>query len=135
VKLENLSQQIKSKKYLEKMEVVRDALWEECLSNAVTMYRLSEPDDKCYNLADATWKLKVAYMKHQHKRDTRKIVVLEKKPEVVNEQRTSKKICCALTMSGKPCSFKAVCGDYCKKHNVKHSQLGTKGDVSQIKII
>ena len=82
------------------MEVVRDTLWEECLSNAVTMYRLSEPDDKCYNLADATWKLKVAYMKHQHKRDTRKIVVLEKKPEIVNEQRTSKKICCALTMSG-----------------------------------
>ena len=116
------------------MEVVRNALWEECLSNAVTMYRLSEPDDKCYNLADATWKLKMSYMKHQHKKDTRQIVVLEKTPEVVTEQRTSKKICCALTMSGKPCSFKAVCGDYCKKHSVKNATIGTKVDVSQIKI-
>jgi len=52
----------------------------------------------------------------------------------VNEQRKVKKICCALTMTGKPCSFKAVCGDYCKKHSVKQPQLGTKVDVSKIKI-
>ena len=32
------------------MEVIRDTLWENCLSNAVTMYRLSEPDDRCYHL-------------------------------------------------------------------------------------
>jgi hypothetical protein len=39
-----------------------------------------------------------------------------------------------LTMSGKPCSFKALYGDYCKKHSVKNVTIGTKVDVSQIKI-
>jgi hypothetical protein len=117
------------------MEVVHDTLWENCLSNAVTMYRLSEPDDRCYHLADATWKMKMRYLKHQQKKDTQKIVVLDKPPEVVTEQRTSKKICCAVTMSGKPCSFKAVCGDYCKKHSVKNVTIGAKVDVSQIKIV
>ena len=117
------------------MEVVRDTLWENCLSNAVTMYRLIEPDDRCYHLADATWKMKMRYSKHQQQRDTQKIVVLEKTPDVVTEQRTSKKICCAVTMSGKPCSFKATCGDYCRKHSVKNATIGAKVDVSQIKIV
>jgi len=52
----------------------------------------------------------------------------------VTETRNAKKTCCATTMSGKPCSFKAVCGDYCKKHSVKHAQLGVKVDVTKIKI-
>ena len=122
MKLENLSQYM-------------DTLWENCLSNAVTMYRLSEPDDRCYHLADATWKMKMRYLEHQQKKDIQKIVVLEKTPEVVTEQRTSKKICCAVTMSGKPCSFKAICGDYCRKHSVKNATIGAKVDVSQIKIV
>jgi hypothetical protein len=117
------------------MEIVRDSIWQECLTNAVTMYRLSEPDDRCYNLADATWKMKMQYLKHQQKKEQQKIIVLEKPPEIVNEQRTSKKFCCATTMSGKPCSFKAVCGDYCKKHSVKNTSIGAKVDVSQIKIV
>jgi len=58
-----------------------------------------------------------------------------KDPDVVTEQRTSKKICCAVTMSGKPCSFKAICGDYCRKHSVKNATIGAKVDVSQIKIV
>ena len=117
------------------MEVIHDTLWESCLSNAVTMYRLSEPDDRCYHLADATWKMKMRYLEHQQKKDIQKIVVLEKTPDVVTEQRTSKKICCAVTMTGKPCSFKAVCGNYCKKHSVKNATIGAKVDVSQIKIV
>jgi hypothetical protein len=79
--------------------------------------------------------MKMRYLKHQQQKDTRKIIVLEKTPEVVSEQRTSKKICCATTMTGKPCSFKAVCGDFCKKHSVKNTTIGAKVDVSQIKIV
>jgi hypothetical protein len=116
------------------MEVIRDTLWQECLNNAVTMYRLSEPDDRCFHLADATWKMKMRYLNHREKRDSQKIVVLDKVPENVTEQRTTKKICCATTMSGKPCSFKAVFGDFCKKHSVKNMNIGTKVDVSEIKI-
>lgn len=116
------------------MEVIRDELWERCLADAVKMYRVHEPNDKCFHLADATWKCKMSYKKHADKKDDRKLIFLDRAPEVVTETRTTKKICSATTMSGKPCSFKAVCGDYCKKHSVKHVQLGVKVDVSKIKI-
>ena len=45
---------------------------------------------------------------------------------------TSHKICCATTMSGKPCRFKAVCGDYCRKHRVSSTSIGNKVDVSDL---
>ena len=116
------------------MEVIRDAVWERCLADAVKMYRLSEPNDKCYNLADATWKMKHSYKKFQEKKDNRQIIILSKTPETTNESRTHKKICCATTMTWKPCSFKAICGDFCKKHQVKKGELGMKVDISKIKI-
>lgn len=116
------------------MEIVRDSLWERCLADATKMYRISEPDEKCVKLANATWIMKKKYREHSEKKEDRQVVVLSKAPEVVNEQRSTKKICCATTMSGKPCSFKAVCGDFCKKHSVKNATLGAKVDVSKIKI-
>ena len=117
------------------MEVIRDLMWERCLEDAVKMYRLSEPNEACYHLANATWIMKKKYQEHKMKKEQRQIVVLSKTPEVTNESRTHKKICCATTMTGKQCAFKAVCGDFCKKHSVKHAQLGMKVDVSKIKII
>ena len=116
------------------MEVIRDVVWERCLADAVKMYRFSEPNEACYQLANATWVMKKKYQEHEKKKDQRKMIVIDKPPEVMNEQRTSKKICCATTMTGKPCSFKAVCGDFCKKHSVKNVTLGTRVDVSKIKI-
>jgi hypothetical protein len=113
---------------------MHDQLWERCLADAVKMYRLSEPDERCVKLANATWVMKKKYQEAAQKKDSRKLIFLDKPPEVVNEQRTAKKICCATTMTGKPCSFKAVCGDYCKKHSVKNIALGTKVDISKIKI-
>jgi hypothetical protein len=117
------------------MEVIRDTIWESCLADSVKMYRLREPNEACYQLANATWIMKKKYQEHEKKKDSRKMIVIDKPPDVVNEQRNSKKTCCATTMSGKPCSFKSVCGDFCKKHSVKHAQLGMKVDVSKIKII
>lgn len=116
------------------MEVVRDSVWEACLADAVKMYRVSEPTEKCVKLANATWVMKKKYREHEKKKGDRKLIVIDKPPEVVNEMRTHKKTCCATTMTGKPCTFKAVCGQYCRKHSVKHAQLGTKVDVSKIKI-
>ena len=46
--------------------------------------------------------------------------------------KSSHKICCATTMSGKPCRFKAVCGDYCRKHRVSSTSIGNKVDVSDL---
>ena len=116
------------------MEVIHDQLWERCLAVAAKMYRISEPDEKCVQLANATWIMKKKYQEHEKKKDDRQIIVIDKPPEVVNEQRKAKKTCCATTMTGKSCAFKAVCGDYCKKHSVKHAKLGIKVDVSKIKI-
>ena len=115
------------------MEVIRDAMWNTCLANAVKMYRLGEPNDKCYRLADATWKCKMAYIKHNNTKNNKAIVVLANPPkENTPDQRTSHKICCAVTMSGKPCRFKAVCGDYCRKHQVSSTSIGNKVNVSDL---
>ena len=92
------------------MEVIRDATWEQCLVGAMKMFRVSEPDDRCYHLADATWKCKMSYKKHEQKKADRKLIVLDRPP----------------TMSGKPCSFRAVCGDFCKKHRIDKAPLGKK---------
>jgi hypothetical protein len=108
------------------MEVIRDQLWQECLVDAVKMHRLKEPDERCYKLADATWKCKMAYKRHKDKKDQRQVIMIDKPPEPTVTQRSQTKICCATTLSGKPCSFKAVCGDYCKKHRIDKEVIGKK---------
>jgi hypothetical protein len=116
-----------------KMEVIRDAMWSTCLANAVKMYRLREPNEKCYRLADATWKCKMSYIKHDNTKKGSSVIVLDAPPkENTPDQRTSHKICCATTMSGKSCRFKAVCGDYCRKHRVASTSIGNKVDVSDL---
>lgn len=116
------------------MNVIRDELWERCLNDAVKMYRISEPNDACYKLANATWVMKKKYQEAAQKKESQKVIVLDKKPDVVHHMRNVKKVCCATTMTGKPCSFKAVCGDFCKKHSVKGVAIGDKVDFSKIKI-
>jgi len=115
------------------MEVIRDSVWKACLADATKMYRLGEPNEKCYRLADATWKMKMRYIKHANTKKNSAIVVLDAPPqENVVEQRTKHKICCATTMSGKSCRFKAVCGDYCRKHQVASTSIGNKVDISDL---
>mgnify|MGYP000111079809 FL=1 len=108
------------------MEVIRDATWEQFLVGAMKMFRVSEPDDRCYHFADATWKCKMSYKKHEQKKADRKLIVLDRPPEVAVTSRTHAKTCQATTMSGKPCSFRAVCGDFCKKHRIDKAPLGKK---------
>jgi len=47
------------------------------------------------------------------------IQVIEKAPEKVVEKRHTVHTCQAVTLAGKPCGFKAVCGGFCKKHQPK----------------
>ena len=95
------------------MEIVRNDLWNQCLKDAMKMYRIDEANEKCESLADATWKMKMSYKNHEKKKDSRQIIILDKAPTVVNEQRNQVKLCQATTMAGKPCSFRAVCGGFC----------------------
>ena len=115
------------------MDIIRDDMWNTCLVNAVKMYRLNEPDDRCYHLADATWKCKMSYKKHEQKKEDRQIIMIDKIPgsQLVSTPRfdSSKKICSATTMSGKPCSFRAICGDFCKKHRIDKTPIGNKVEI------
>ena len=115
------------------MQVIRDTLWTSCLSDATKMYRLREPDDKCHHLADATWKMKMRYKKIEDRKKANAIIFLDTTPkEAVVNQRTNAKICCARTMAGKPCRFKAVVGNYCRKHKVSDIGMGKKVDVNSL---
>jgi hypothetical protein len=116
------------------MQVIRDTLWNTCLSDATRMYRLREPNDKCYNLADATWKMKMRYKKIEEKKEgERNSFFLIQHPKKLWPLRDlTIKICCATTMAGKPCKFKAVCGNYCRKHKVSDVGMGKKVDVNSL---
>lgn len=115
------------------MQVIRDTLWNTCLSDAAKMYRLREPNDKCYHLADATWKMKMRYKKIEERKKENAMIFLNAPPkELEPQQRTQQHICCAITMSGKKCRFKAVCGKYCRKHKVVDTSIGQKTDISSL---
>lgn len=115
------------------MQVIRDTLWNACLSDATKMYRLREPNDKCYHLADATWKMKMRYKKMEEMKKSNATIMLDTPPkEVVTNQRKNLNICQATTMSGNPCKFKAVCGNYCRKHKVSSAGMGKKVDVNSL---
>ena len=45
-----------------------------------------------------------------------KLIKVDKKPPKENEAAISTAICKARTMAGTKCTFKAVCGEFCKKH-------------------
>lgn len=117
-----------------KMIVIQDTLWQQCLNDAVKLHRLNTPNDKCYKLANATWKVKMAYKAAEARKNEHTIVFLSKPPEEVRIENNRTNQCTAQTMSGKRCSFRAVCGCYCKKHNVKFSGIGKKVDVSNFNI-
>jgi len=115
------------------MQVIRDTLWTACLSDATKMYRLREPDDKCHHLADATWKMKMRYKEIEDKKKENTLIFLDAPPKDIEiQQRTQQNICCAITMAGKKCRFKAVCGKYCRKHKVVNTSIGEKMDISSL---
>ena len=59
-----------------KIQVIRDSLWEKCLADSVKMYRISEPNDACIHLANATWVMKKKYQEAAQKKDDRKIIFI-----------------------------------------------------------
>jgi hypothetical protein len=83
------------------MQVIRDAVWNVCLSDATKMFRLREANDKCYHLADATWKMKMRYKKIEERKRENSLILLDGPPkEVTPDQRTKHKICSAVTIQG-----------------------------------
>jgi hypothetical protein len=96
--------------------------------HAMNICGVIEPTEKSERLARALVNLKRNYNKHEEKRQARSIVFLEEAPKQEVVQKHTNYICKATTLKGKPCSFKAVCGGYCKKHGISMSgaSLGKK---------
>ena len=93
--------------------------YEQCRADAMRMYRVDSPTDRCKKLANATWKMKQKYAQLRKDKQSRVIQVIEKAPEKVVEKRHAVHTCQAVTLAGKSCGFKAVCGGFCKKHQPK----------------
>jgi len=115
------------------MQIVRDSVWNVCLQRAMERYSVREPDERCYRLANAVWKCKQKQQEMKDAKMKRRIVVLDTPPEQHSiESRTRVKICSAITMTGKPCHFRAVCGDFCRKHKVTTKEIGDITDLADI---
>lgn len=93
--------------------------YEQCLADAMRMYRVETPTDRCKKLAHATWKMKLKYAELRKEKDSRTIQMIDRVPEKAAEKRHVVHTCQAVTLAGKPCGFKAVCGNFCKKHQPK----------------
>ena len=65
-------------------------------------------------LERAIFRIKQKYDEYEKGRKDRSIMMTNKILE--SENVDTRNICRALTLSGKPCGFKAVCGNYCRKH-------------------
>ena len=97
------------------MEVIRDSCWAKCFENAKRMCK-NEKDAGL--LADCNWRMKKRYEQHYQRREQKMITVIDKVPSLKQVSQTVCKSCVATTMTGKKCGFRAVCGDFCKKHKV-----------------
>lgn len=81
--------------------------------------------------------LKNSYKKHEEKKKSRCIVFLNEPPknQVVENLTSNNATCQATTMKGEKCKFKAVCGKFCKKHDVSTKNvLGSIPKINNVNI-
>ncbi len=98
--------------------------YQECLENAMRIRKVSSPDDECIRLAKGLMKLKRGYDTHAQKKKNRSAILIEDiKPIIQHKPIKSSGICQSMTLKGKRCTFKAVCGNYCKKHSLKQGDM------------
>jgi len=98
------------------MIVERDELWYSLFKSFAKL----DPEDQTRQ-ANACWKAKKLYEILDSQKAKTKIII----KAVPNEHRkpTVARKCQAVNMSGKPCQFKATCGNFCKKHKVSDKNL------------
>ena len=92
--------------------------YEECLETAKRMNK----DEK---FAQSLYKMNLSKQKFMNKKNNQKIEVIDylKLNNTTKDNKPNQKennvLCQALTLSKTKCKFKAVCGNYCKKHSKK----------------
>lgn len=75
--------------------------------------------EKCERFARSIHKLRESRKQYDDKREKSKIIFLENTPEKCLNTKKFSNICQAVTLKGKKCTFKASCGNFCKKHTPK----------------
>lgn len=101
--------------------------YEECLRDAMRLCRVSKPDERTEHLARSVFRMKNKYKEYENQKNERALVVLREAPKKVIEQKyyTTNNICQSTTLKGKKCTFRATCGNFCKKHSVANKELVT----------
>jgi len=100
------------------MGIVRDQQWDEFYKSS----NPKDPEEIRIKYTNALWKAKKKMDEIRIHRKKRAIKILKEVPKQTNVHKThTSNICQSLTLSGKPCQFKAVssCGRFCKKHNIE----------------
>lgn len=75
-------------------------------------------------MARAVWKMNESYRKIKEEREAKRIKIIDFNdlPKRIatgpKKSLASNTTCQAITLSGRPCKFKATCGKFCKKHKV-----------------
>tara|TARA_B110001450_G_scaffold109945_1_gene103855 strand:+ start:338 stop:733 length:396 start_codon:yes stop_codon:yes gene_type:complete len=96
--------------------------YDDCLRLSKTLKPSKKTPEEMAIILDKMRKRKLECKK------TRPIQVLDSVPK--HDVSESRNICKAFTLSGKKCTFKAVCGDYCKKHRIDNQVLGTRPKIN-----
>lgn len=97
--------------------------YEECLRDAMRLHKVSTPDERCAHLARSVFKMKNKYRQHAEYKKERSMVVITEAPKRLVEHKYTGNICQSTTLKGKRCTFKANCGNFCKKHSVSSKEI------------
>lgn len=102
------------------IEITRDELWNSIYSDPANAKLTEEIRIK---LSNSLWRSRrlLNQINEEKKAKSTKVISLTEVPKMTEMKvETRVKKCESLTMSGKPCNFKAVseCGRFCKKHSV-----------------
>lgn len=102
------------------MALSNDSKWTQ-IFNTSRLRNLS--NEERIKLTNSIWKAskRLEHINLERKKKSLKVISMT---EVARKERlpavTTKKTCQSMTMSGKPCTFRAVseCGRFCKKHSL-----------------
>ena len=93
--------------------LVRDAKWTVSYNQALNHLKLSPEQSE--HFADAAQRMRTMAKKIEDTKFERRTKVLV---SLRSECAPSMKICRATLMNNKPCSARAQCGDFCKRHRL-----------------
>lgn len=87
------------------------------------LHKISTPDERCAHLARSVFKMKNRYRVHEAHKKERSTMIISEAPKRQVEQKHAPNICQSTTLKGKRCTFKANCGNFCKKHSVSSKDV------------